>query len=113
MRITLTPETEAKLRRKAEAEGQDLNQMANALLGTLLDDQAEAPAPATSPLNGVDEQERPFRRDPRLMGIRFNEEPTAPISAEDWPEALNLDKALQIAAMLEDEETIRRMGRQK
>ncbi len=31
--------------------------------------------------------ERPFRQDPRLMGVRFNEDPVAPLDPEDWPEA--------------------------
>lgn len=35
----------------------------------------------------INAQERPFRRDPRLMGIQFHEDPVAGISSEDWPEA--------------------------
>jgi hypothetical protein len=87
MLITLTPEAEAKLRRKAEAEGQDIERVANALLVAALDDTTEPPAPTTRELDRVDLLERPFRRDARLMGIRFHEDPTTPISTEDWPEA--------------------------
>ena len=28
----------------------------------------------------------PFRQDPRLTGVEFLEDPTAPLRPEDWPE---------------------------
>ena len=28
----------------------------------------------------------PLEQDPRLKGIRYNEDPAAPLSTEDWPE---------------------------
>lgn len=87
MRIAISAETEAKLRRKAAEEGADIDAVANALLSHALDHAApalEAERPRTAVPDG---DGRPFRQDPRLTGVRFQEDPTAPLDPEDWPEA--------------------------
>jgi hypothetical protein len=46
MTITLTPETEARLREKAEREGQDINAVADALIAAALEWEAQERAEA-------------------------------------------------------------------
>ena len=87
MLIALTPETEARLRRKAEREGDDVNRVANALLTTVLQEEPAEQAEDVRETQEIDRRDRPFRQDPRLMGIQYHEDPIAPIEPEDWPEA--------------------------
>lgn len=84
MLITLTPDLEARLRAQAEREGMDLNDLANAVLSAALQPENGG---ADSRPQASDRQERPFRRDPRLMGIQFQESSVTPITQDDWPEA--------------------------
>ncbi|MFN3648173.1 MAG: hypothetical protein ACK47B_01230 [Armatimonadota bacterium] len=81
--VALTQETEARLRRKAAREGRSVDELAEALIAAALNAEPEIPSPHEEP----DSPDRPFRRDPLLMGIQFHEDPTAPISPSDWPEA--------------------------
>ncbi len=59
MTITLNPQTEAKLRAKADQEGQDINSLADELLGLILDwdaqDRAEAITGIQKGLQAFDE----------------------------------------------------------
>ena len=65
MTITLTPSTEARLREKAEREGQDLNVVAEALIAAALDWEAQERAEAIEGIRRGDQaaaegRERPL-----------------------------------------------------
>jgi predicted transcriptional regulator len=56
MTIILEPQTETLLREKAQREGQDLNVLANAMLGTVLDWEAQDRAEAVEGIQrGLDD----------------------------------------------------------
>jgi hypothetical protein len=85
MMIAITAETEAKLRQKAEEEGRDVDTVADSLLSRVLDE--EAADVIRHDTGVIDREARPFLQDPRLVGVRFHEDPTAAIDPQDWPEA--------------------------
>jgi len=80
--IELSAEEEARLTTAAQKEGLE----PEALLRKLM--LSHLPTGESPVLAGViDRSKPPFRQDPRLMGVRFHEDPTTGIDPEDWPEA--------------------------
>jgi hypothetical protein len=81
--IELSPSEEARLAAIARQEGLLLDEWARKVVTEHL---LEAPEELGQPII-INRAEPPFRQDPRLMGIRFHEDPAMPLDLEDWPEA--------------------------
>jgi hypothetical protein len=83
--IELTPAEQARLTAVAQQEGLPPEEWVRKVVTERLPWTLEEPThPATIDLSAA-----PFRQDPRLIGIRFLEDPMAPLDPEDWPEAFD------------------------
>jgi hypothetical protein len=64
-----------------------MDTVADSLLSHALDEEVRAPEMGRHETGTIDREARPFRQDPRLVGVQFHEDPMVPLDSEDWPEA--------------------------
>lgn len=83
MTIVLTPDTEARLREKAEREGQDLNVVAEALIAAALDWEAQDRAEAIEGVRRADQAAAAGRE--RSLGAFIAEQRTKHGFSAEWP----------------------------
>jgi predicted transcriptional regulator len=89
MTITLTPETETRLREKAEREGQDINAVADALIAAALEWEAQERAEAIEGVQRGDQAAAEGRERP--LSLFLDEQRAKHGLPAEWPHVSDAD----------------------